>query len=138
MDAIDAPRACPRCLLPGALALLAVLSPACLAQQAQPAPERSDATASVTEATPEISDDGQPRSAFGRVMSLMIAALKENADRPEPAAGAAGGDASLPLEPAAATQEIQVSAAFRLDPPASRSKPRTPASEPLAGAPEGD
>lgn len=87
-------------------------APACLAQQA-PAAAPADGTeldALVEQARAERASE--QRSAFGRVMSIMIAALEQNADKPQahPDESPAGQHGAA--EPA---RDIQVSAAFRLD-----------------------
>ena len=120
------------------LALGALFSaPACLAQQVvsqQPAgPSGEDVTALETV---EANASAEPRSAFGRVMSIMIAALKQNADAPQADAPrvrpvaletARKGHASPSARP---VHRIQVGAAFRLDTPTvaaeSSSAPITP------------
>lgn len=127
----------PRPALPCALApLLFGLAPACLAQDAE---ARQAAEVAVEEATPveAAANEQKPRSAFGRVMSLMIAALQENAERPQPAALAPAEEPEVGQPTGKGVQQIQVSSAFRLDPPAPRGKPHA-AAAPLASTPDGD
>src|SRR5690606_10402225 len=132
MDAIDSRRIRLRPALPCALApLLIALAPACLAQDVE---GRGAAEAAVEQAAPvETAATGQkPRSAFGRVMSLMIAALKENAEPARPAGLAPGEEPRVGQAAGGGVQQIQVSSAFRLDPPAPRVKAPAVAA-PLAG-----
>jgi hypothetical protein len=116
-----------RCVRPvlGCLFAISALAaaPACLAQQA-----------TATERPPEaqVGDGGAapaatkvPRSAFGKVMSLLISALQQNAD-----GGTASRQGALDFQPAAVdarpARDIQVSAAFQLAPPG-KPAPQTPA-----------
>lgn len=115
-----------RCVRPvlGCLFAISALAaaPACLAQQA-----------TATERPPEaqVGDGGAapaatkvPRSAFGKVMSLLISALQQNAD------GTASRQGALDFQPAAVgappARDIQVSAAFQLAPPG-KPAPQRPA-----------
>lgn len=130
-------------MLPAVLALLAAAAPACFAQEARASAEqREPATtkATVGAATPGTLADSQPRSAFGRVMSLMIAALKENADRGPERIEVNLDDASGGAAPA--PRDIQVSAAFRLDAPPASSRARADGDKgepaPLAGISDSD
>lgn len=89
------------------------IAPACLAQEAsRPVPpDGVEVDALVEQARAD--RDTAERSAFGRVMSIMIAALKQNADKPpqpQHAAAAAATDAAG--EP---PRDIELGAAFRLD-----------------------
>ena len=107
------------------------LAPACMAQE-RPAPATDGAHAASRTVDATDSTDAE-RSPLGKVMSLLISALQENA-----AADAGGatpvGDPGLELQPAAAAaapppapaRDIQVSAAFRLG-PASTPAPDRPA-----------
>lgn len=141
MDAIASLRTPSRLrpALPCVLApLLFALAPACLAQHvevrgaAEPGVEQTDPAADAESA------ERKPRSAFGRVMSLMIAALQENAERPQPA-GLAPEEAPEVTQPAGdGVQQIQVSAAFRLDAPQPAPPKARASAAPLAGTPDGD
>jgi hypothetical protein len=117
MDRCDRPVL--RCLL--ATATLA-LAPVCMAQERPAAAADVADAANPTVDTPDSTE--AERSPFGKVMSLLISALQENA---EASTGAATPveDAGLQLQPAAAAasapspapaRDIQVSAAFRLGP----------------------
>ena len=80
----------------------------CLAQ------ERQEAEQPATTAEPA-TDTEVPRSAFGKVMSLLISALQHSAD------AATSGTAKMDFQPATTAptaRDIQVSAAFHLDPAA--------------------
>ena len=92
------------------LLCMCVLAPACLAQS------RPGDAARVDAAEPPQAAEA-PRSAMGRVMGIMIEALRQEAMRGAPADATAGttgarGDATL---------DIEVGGAFRLPPPASAS-----------------
>ena len=97
------------------LAIAAALSaPACLARQATSQPPVDAAEPAPAELERVVAEgSSEPRSAFGRVMSIMIAALKQNADAPS----AKTPNPALPGQaaPAAPVHKIQVGAAFRLD-----------------------
>jgi hypothetical protein len=99
----------------------ALVAPACLAQDAA-APERA-ATDAATVQTLDQADPGeatQPRSAFGRVMSIMITALKQESaapDRKAPPPQRAQARTAQGAPPAKPVHSIQVGAAFRLDQP---------------------
>lgn len=124
--------------LPCVLApLLFALAPACLAQDAEARAGEPGVEKTVPAAVEAEPVGRKPRSAFGRVMSLMIAALKENAERPQPAALAPAEEPEVGQPAGKGVQQIQVSSAFRLDPPAPRGKPHA-AAAPLAGTPNGD
>lgn len=106
-----------RCLVATALVAIA---PACLAQEASAAdgaPESRPAATDTATATES------PRSALGKVMSLLISALEQNAGAPA-ADPLAGGH--LEFQPTSGTappaRDIQVSAAFQL-PPAATAAP---------------
>lgn len=104
---------------------MAVAAPACLAQQAATDAEPAQSRQATGVRTDSPSASEQPRSAFGKVMSVLITALKENA----------GPGTPTSLEPAALEQDlrprssaktatvpdIQVGSAFRLD--AQRARP---------------
>lgn len=114
MDKMRAGR-CPG--LPCLLAVATLLAaPACLAQQATAAAPADGAELDALVENPHAEPANDQRSAFGRVMSIMIAALKQNADQPLPLQP----DAPPGLRPdgieASPARDIQVSAAFRLDP----------------------
>ena len=98
------------------LAIAAALSaPACLARQATSQPPVDAAEPAPAELERVVADgSSEPRSAFGRVMSIMIAALKQNADAPPRKTS----NPALPGQTApsaAPVHKIQVGAAFRLD-----------------------
>lgn len=116
MDSHDSIR---RTLAGPLLFVAALAAPACLAQEAAaPVLPGTDEGAGQESAEGE-----QPRSAFGQVMSLLVAALARNAETPgaTPATDEATPGLSLSPTPApattpAATQEIHVGAKFRLGP----------------------
>ena len=90
------------------------IAPACLAQQAsRPVPpDGVEVDALVEQARAD--RDTAERSAFGRVMSIMIAALTQNADKPpqpQHAAAPTAPDAAVGEPP----RDIELGAAFRLD-----------------------
>lgn len=89
------------------------IAPACLAQQAsRPVPpDGVEVDALVEQARAD--RDTAERSAFGQVMSIMIAALKQNADQPpQPQHAAAPAAPDTTGEP---PRDIELGAAFRLD-----------------------
>jgi len=103
------------------LALCAALAaPACLARQSATVQTTAGAEPSAaTEEPAAAAREEDSRSAFGRVMSIMIAALKQQADAPGPRGAATAADTATPASQAppsaASVHQIQVGAAFRLD-----------------------
>lgn len=125
--------------LPCVLApLLFALAPACLAQDAEARAGEPGVEKTVPAAVEAEPVGRKPRSAFGRVMSLMIAALKENAEHPEPAGLAPAEEPEVGPPSDDGVQQIQVSAAFRLDAPEPAPRKARAAAAPLAGTPDGD
>ena len=116
---------CERPVLPCLLATAALaLAPACMAQERPAAATDVADAASRTVDAPDATE--AERSPFGKVMSLLISALQENAGVDASAATPAE-DAGLEFEPTATAaaapspapaRDIQVSAAFRLGPAA--------------------
>jgi hypothetical protein len=98
------------------LAIAAALSaPACLARQAASQQPVDAVEAAPAELQPVVAEESpEPRSAFGRVMSIMIAALKQNADAP-PARTPVPRLPDQAAPSATPVHRIQVGAAFRLD-----------------------
>lgn len=112
------------------LATVAALATApCMAQEAADASANRDARNSRdTPAAPA----GEPRSAFGRVMSLLLAELERNAENPgaTPATGEpmhARASTRQPADQHQPVQHIEVGAKFRLGAP-----PLASEREPLA------
>ena len=104
------------------LLCMCVLAPACLAQSRPGDAAQVDAA--------ELSRDGQaPRSAMGRVMGIMIEALRQEAMRSASGEGTARSTGSGNDGLDDASLEIEVGDAFRLPPPqnASASVPARPA-----------
>lgn len=116
---MDSPVPIRRTLAWALLVVAALVAPACLAQEAEvPVLPGTDEDAEQGSAAGE-----EQRSAFGQVMSLLVAALERNAETPgaTPATDEAMPGLSLSPTPAPtatppSTQEIQVGAKFRLDP----------------------
>lgn len=115
---------CARPILGFMLAIAALAAaPACLAQQVPAAADGASPQARANEAE---SETAAPRSAFGKVMSVLISALQKNAE----AGSITPRHASSEYQPAAVAgpppRDIQVSAAFQLA-PAANSGPASPA-----------
>lgn len=92
------------------LLCLALLAPPC------PAQSRPDDAAGTDVHGPARPDDAAPRSAMGRVMGIMIEALRQEAMRGAPASA---GDTMRNGGPHnGATLDIEVGEAFQLQPPA--------------------
>jgi hypothetical protein len=114
---------CDRRALPCLLATAALaLAPACMAQERPAAATEVADAANPTVDAPDSTE--AERSPFGKVMSLLISALQENADANTGVATPVE-DAALQLQPTAGAaappspapaRDIQVSAAFRLGP----------------------
>ena len=105
------------------LLCLALLAPPC------PAQSRPDDAAGTDVHGPARPDDAAPRSAMGRVMGIMIEALRQEAMRSASGEGTARSTGSGNDGLDDASLEIEVGDAFRLPPPqnASASVPARPA-----------
>jgi len=118
---------------PGLTCLLAIgaalSAPACLARQAAPQQTADAANEEPAELEMVVAHGSpEPRSAFGRVMSIMIAALKQNADAPRVEGPAPDPVRLDQARPAAPVHKIQVGAAFRLDQPSVAAESSSPPS----------
>lgn len=115
-----------RCARPSLSCLAAIAmaasAPVCLAQQSAQDPGADAPARAADRGAGSAAQGEEPRSALGKVMSLLITALKENA---EPAAHASL-EPGLQPRPSAATatvRDIQVGSAFLLDAQPTREPP---------------